>query len=222
MVAIPSVGVATAHPRLVLLTTCGPPSADRPSTPSSSLVASFSRDVRADPDPARIYPGSGVSADVRRAPPRLHARLSTERRECRALRCRRRHRCARLQRLRLGGRPPAWPHRGAISSDSSPRAPFCGRLAEHRADRRVMPALVAMAAASLVVYLFGVTGLALATGSTLGRRSSWASYPFLVGDIVKALGGIGASSRVAPRDASRKRAVMMSWRSRPSTTERPQ
>ena len=62
-----------------------------------------------------------------------------------------------------------------------------GMLARRRADRRIGLAFAAMIAANGVIYGFGLVGLMLATGSDLGRAAELGLYPFLVGDLIKAV-----------------------------------
>lgn len=65
-------------------------------------------------------------------------------------------------------------------------AALLGRLAERAADRRVLPALAGMFAASATIYAFGAAGLMLAKGVDLPAAVSLGVTPFVVGDLLKA------------------------------------
>ena len=58
-----------------------------------------------------------------------------------------------------------------------------GALAERGFDRRVLTTVVAMVAAQLVIYVFGVAWLARFVGPE--RALPLGMYPFLAGDAVK-------------------------------------
>lgn len=65
-------------------------------------------------------------------------------------------------------------------------AALVGRLAEHRADRRVLTAVPAFAAGSVVMYAFGMLGLVVLIGMSPGEAFVLGVVPFLVGDALKA------------------------------------
>lgn len=66
-------------------------------------------------------------------------------------------------------------------------AVLVGRIAERGGDRRFPAALAGMAAGSMVIYAFGLIGLMVALGVGPGRALELGLYPFLVGDLLKAL-----------------------------------
>jgi biotin transport system substrate-specific component len=66
-------------------------------------------------------------------------------------------------------------------------AAVLGALARRRADRHVGPAFAAMVLGTIVIYAFGLGGLMLVTGSDLGHAAELGLYPFLIGDLIKAI-----------------------------------
>ncbi len=64
-------------------------------------------------------------------------------------------------------------------------AAVVGWLAERGQDRRVPTALLSMLVGSAIVYLFGVTWLAHATGMSASAAIDAGLTPFLAGDVVK-------------------------------------
>lgn len=66
-----------------------------------------------------------------------------------------------------------------------PAAWLMGRLAQARADRRPWTAFLAFQAGSLVIFAFGVTGLALAGGYDAARAMELGWFPFIPGDLLK-------------------------------------
>jgi biotin transport system substrate-specific component len=65
-------------------------------------------------------------------------------------------------------------------------AAVIGRLAEARADRRVISAVPAFALGSVVIYACGVIGLMITLGWGLSEAFAKGVVPFLVGDAIKA------------------------------------
>jgi biotin transport system substrate-specific component len=63
-----------------------------------------------------------------------------------------------------------------------------GRLAEAKADRRVLTSIPAFAAGSIVIYFFGMIGLMTMAGMGIGQAFTLGVVPFLVGDALKAVG----------------------------------
>jgi biotin transport system substrate-specific component len=66
-------------------------------------------------------------------------------------------------------------------------AAIAGRLADIGGDRRIPPAVLGMAIASLVIYVFGLLGLMIVLGVGPGRALELGLYPFVVGDVLKAV-----------------------------------
>lgn len=64
-------------------------------------------------------------------------------------------------------------------------AALIGRLAERRMDRRVLTAVPAMLAGSVVIYTTGVGWLMLHLGVSLQEAVALGLTPFLVGDLLK-------------------------------------
>jgi biotin transport system substrate-specific component len=73
-------------------------------------------------------------------------------------------------------------------------AALLGYLAERRVDRHVRTALPGIVLSSIVIYVFGVTGLMLAVGADLPRALELGVVPFLFGDAVK----IGLAATLLP------------------------
>lgn len=65
-------------------------------------------------------------------------------------------------------------------------AAICGYLAERGADRSIRGCVPAMLAAEVVIYLFGVTWLAVDMHLSAGPAMHYGLTPFLVGDAIKA------------------------------------
>ncbi|MDA8311659.1 MAG: biotin transporter BioY [Actinomycetota bacterium] len=65
-------------------------------------------------------------------------------------------------------------------------AALCGYLAQRGADRSVSRSVPAMVAGELVIYLWGVTWLALSLHVGAARAISLGFVPFLAGDAIKA------------------------------------
>ena len=65
-------------------------------------------------------------------------------------------------------------------------AGFCGYLAQRGADRSVLKSVPAMVAGEVVIYLFGVTWLALSLHVGASEALSLGFVPFVAGDAVKA------------------------------------
>lgn len=65
-------------------------------------------------------------------------------------------------------------------------AAVVGRLAERRADRRVLTAVPVFVVGSAVMYLFGMIGLVVLIGMTAAEAFTLGVVPFLVGDAIKA------------------------------------
>jgi biotin transport system substrate-specific component len=66
-------------------------------------------------------------------------------------------------------------------------AALIGRLAEAKADRRVLSAVPAFAVGSIAVYVFGVIGLMITLGWGLAEAVGKGVIPFLIGDALKAI-----------------------------------
>lgn len=60
-----------------------------------------------------------------------------------------------------------------------------GRLAERGADRHVLRTAGVMVLGNVAIYAFGVSGLVLSTGMSLGKAVLLGVVPFLVGDAIK-------------------------------------
>ncbi|MDA8313724.1 MAG: biotin transporter BioY [Actinomycetota bacterium] len=65
-------------------------------------------------------------------------------------------------------------------------AGLCGYLAERGADRSIAKSIPAMVAGELVIYLCGVTWLALSLHLGIARALALGLVPFVVGDALKA------------------------------------
>lgn len=65
-------------------------------------------------------------------------------------------------------------------------AGLVGWMAEHRQDRTFATMFTAFILGTLVIYVFGVTGLMIATGWTLIEAVERGVVPFLLGDLIKA------------------------------------
>ena len=65
-------------------------------------------------------------------------------------------------------------------------AGVCGYLAERRADRSIAKSIPAMAVGEVVIYLCGVTWLALSLHLGIARALALGFVPFVVGDAIKA------------------------------------
>lgn len=65
-------------------------------------------------------------------------------------------------------------------------AGLVGWMAEHRQDRTFATMFTAFILGSFVIYVFGVTGLMIATGWALTEAVEGGVVPFLLGDLVKA------------------------------------
>ena len=63
---------------------------------------------------------------------------------------------------------------------------IAGRMAERRYDRRVVSALVGMAVASTVIYVFGASWLVLSLGMDVPTAVQQGIAPFVIGDVIKA------------------------------------
>jgi biotin transport system substrate-specific component len=66
-------------------------------------------------------------------------------------------------------------------------AAIAGRLADMGGDRRIPPAALGMAIASIVIYFFGLLGLMIVLGVGPVRALELGLYPFVVGDVLKAV-----------------------------------
>ena len=64
---------------------------------------------------------------------------------------------------------------------------LAGYLVERGAARRLFPAFLAMLAAACSVFLLGVPWLGLYLGADLGRALSLGFFPFVPGEVLKAL-----------------------------------
>ncbi|MDH5504553.1 MAG: biotin transporter BioY [Acidimicrobiia bacterium] len=60
-----------------------------------------------------------------------------------------------------------------------------GKLAETRQDRKVLTAIPAILAGSVVIYLFGVSWLMISLDVDLATGLEWGFAPFVVGDLIK-------------------------------------
>jgi len=65
-------------------------------------------------------------------------------------------------------------------------AAVVGYLAERRRDRNVVTAVPAFLAGTVIIYVLGVSWLALSLGVGAGRAIELGLTPFLIGDLVKA------------------------------------
>ncbi|MCL2418556.1 MAG: biotin transporter BioY [Conexibacteraceae bacterium] len=61
----------------------------------------------------------------------------------------------------------------------------CGYLAEKQADRRVLSAIPAMVVGEFLIYLFGVTWLAVDLNVGIGKAITLGFVPFWIGDAIK-------------------------------------
>jgi biotin transport system substrate-specific component len=66
-------------------------------------------------------------------------------------------------------------------------AAVVGRLAEAKADRKVVTAIPAFALGSVVIYVCGMFGLVVVAGMSVGAAFTAGVVPFLVGDAIKAV-----------------------------------
>lgn len=66
-------------------------------------------------------------------------------------------------------------------------AAVVGRLAQAKADRKVLTAVPAFAFGTLVIYICGVIGLVTVTGMNVGEAFTAGVVPFLIGDALKAV-----------------------------------
>ena len=60
-----------------------------------------------------------------------------------------------------------------------------GKLAEHRQDRKVLTAIPAILAGSVVIYMFGVAWLMSSLDVDLAQGLAWGFTPFVIGDLLK-------------------------------------
>lgn len=60
-----------------------------------------------------------------------------------------------------------------------------GKLAENRQDRKVLTAIPAILAGSVVIYMFGVSWLMSSLDVDLAQGLAWGFAPFVVGDLLK-------------------------------------
>ena len=60
-----------------------------------------------------------------------------------------------------------------------------GKLAEHRQDRKVLTAIPAILARSVVIYMFGVAWLMSSLDVDLAQGLAWGFTPFVIGDLLK-------------------------------------
>lgn len=65
-------------------------------------------------------------------------------------------------------------------------AGLCGHLAERGADRSILKSVPAMVAGEIVIYLIGVTWLALSLHVSASEAISLGFVPFVAGDAIKA------------------------------------
>jgi biotin transport system substrate-specific component len=65
-------------------------------------------------------------------------------------------------------------------------AAVCGYLAEHGADRTITGSVPAMIAGEIMIYLFGVTWLAVDLHVGAAKALSLGFTPFVIGDAIKA------------------------------------
>jgi len=92
-------------------------------------------------------------------------------------------------------------------------AAICGYLAERGADRRVIGAVPAMIAGEIVIYLFGVSWLAMDLHLSAATALHLGFTPFVIGDAIKAAIAAGllpaawqlASRRQGPDQDARAR-----------------
>jgi biotin transport system substrate-specific component len=65
-------------------------------------------------------------------------------------------------------------------------AGLTGWLAQRSWDKKFLGAAVSFLAGTVVIFAFGLVGLAIALGGTLEQTLAWGLYPFIIGGIVKA------------------------------------
>ncbi|MGF1668477.1 MAG: biotin transporter BioY [Acidimicrobiia bacterium] len=65
-------------------------------------------------------------------------------------------------------------------------AAVVGRLAQAKADRKVLTAVPAFALGTVVIYACGMVGLVMVTGMSVGGAFAAGVAPFLIGDALKA------------------------------------
>lgn len=70
-------------------------------------------------------------------------------------------------------------------------AALTGWLAQRDWDKKFLGAAISFSAGTVVIFAFGLIGLALTLGGTLQQTLAWGLYPFIIGGIVKA--GIAAA-----------------------------
>ncbi len=65
-------------------------------------------------------------------------------------------------------------------------AALTGWLAQRDWDKKFLGAAVSFLTGTVVIFAFGLVGLALVLGGTLEQTLAWGLYPFIIGGIIKA------------------------------------
>jgi biotin transport system substrate-specific component len=65
-------------------------------------------------------------------------------------------------------------------------AALTGWLAQRNWDKKFLGAAISFSAGTVVIFAFGLVGLALVLGGTLEQTLAWGLYPFIIGGIIKA------------------------------------
>lgn len=71
-------------------------------------------------------------------------------------------------------------------------AALTGWLAQREWDKKFLGAALSFSAGTVVIFAFGLLGLAITLGGTLEQTLAWGLYPFIIGGIIKA--GIAAAA----------------------------
>ncbi len=71
-------------------------------------------------------------------------------------------------------------------------AALTGWLAQRDWDKKFLGAALSFSAGTVVIFAFGLLGLAITLGGTLEQTLAWGLYPFIIGGIIKA--GIAAAA----------------------------
>ncbi|MCW4384666.1 biotin transporter BioY [Salinibacterium sp. SYSU T00001] len=65
-------------------------------------------------------------------------------------------------------------------------AALTGWLAQRNWDKKFLGAAISFSAGTVVIFAFGLIGLAIVLGGTLEQTLAWGLYPFILGGVVKA------------------------------------
>lgn len=73
-------------------------------------------------------------------------------------------------------------------------AALTGWLAQREWDKRFLGAAISFTVGTIVIFAFGLLGLAIVLGGTLEQTLAWGLYPFILGGVLKA----GAAAALVP------------------------